>query len=283
LGSSSLEQPDYWWYRARADLLEAALQPYVGEPALVLDVGSADGPSIGWMQGRGQRVALDVNPRGLVAGVGVCASVLALPFPDETFNVVAAFDVLEHCEPEGQAITELTRVLSPGGRMLLSTPAYQWAWTDHDVWAGHYRRYTRRRLLSVAEGAGLEVLRSTYGFATVFPFFVAERVMRRVRRRPPGVRPRLTQPPRALEKVLMAAAATDRRLLRKHNLPFGSSIFVAAIKPASTTPYPQRSGGLRLSAVGSNRRHRSFRPRSARYQPCRLAATESPSRRVWWP
>ncbi|HKA68440.1 MAG TPA: class I SAM-dependent methyltransferase [Actinomycetes bacterium] len=229
--SASLEQSDYWWYRARADLLEAALQPYLGQPALVLDVGSADGPSIAWMRGRGQRIALDVNPQGLVAGTSVCASVLALPFADESFDVVGAFDVLEHCEPEKQAMTELTRVLSPGGRLLLSTPAYQWAWTDHDVWAGHYRRYTRRRLVSVVEATGLDILRSTYGFTSVFPFFVAERAMRRLRRRQPDIRPRLTHTPPAVEKVLMAGAGADRRLLRKHDLPFGSSIFIAAVKP----------------------------------------------------
>jgi|RhiMetdeSRZDD1v2_1073273.scaffolds.fasta_scaffold109567_1 SAM-dependent methyltransferase len=229
-GSSSLDQPDYWWYRARADLLKAALQPYLGEPTLVLDVGSADGPSISWMQGRGRRVALDMNPRGLTPGVSVCASVLALPFRDGAFDVVAAFDVIEHCEPEKQAMTEMTRVLAPGGTMLLSTPAYQWAWTDHDVWAGHYRRYTRRQLISVVEAAGLDVVRSTYAFTSVFPFFVAERAVRRLRRRKPDVRPRLTHTPPLVEKVLMAGTAADRRLLRKHDLPFGSSIFVAAVK-----------------------------------------------------
>jgi len=229
LGSSSLTQPNYWWYRARADLLEAALQPYLGEPALTLDVGSADGPSVAWMQG-GRRIALDVNPQGLTPGMSVCGSVLALPFADESFDVVSAFDVVEHCEPEKQAMTELTRVLAPGGRLLLSTPAYQWAWTDHDVWAGHYRRYTRQRLVSAVEAAGLEVLRSTYSFATVFPFFLVERAMRRLRRREPDVRPRLTPTPPVVEKVLMAGARVDRRLLRKHDLPFGSSIFVAAVK-----------------------------------------------------
>jgi ubiquinone/menaquinone biosynthesis C-methylase UbiE len=230
LGSSSLEQPDYWWYRARASLLEAALQPYLGEPELVLDVGSADGPSVAWMQGRGRRITLDVNPQGLVPGMSVCASALALPFADESFDVIGAFDVLEHCEPEKQAMTEFTRVLAPGGRLLLSTPAYQWAWTDHDVWAGHYRRYTRRQLVSVVAAAGLDVLRSTYGFTSVFPFFVAERAMRRLRRRQPEVRPGLTHTPPVVEKVLMAAARADRRILRRHNLPFGSSIFIAAVK-----------------------------------------------------
>ena len=58
---------------------------------------------------------------------------LALPFADDSFEVVGAFDVLEHCDPEDLALAELRRVLQPGGRLLLSIPAYDWAWSDHDV------------------------------------------------------------------------------------------------------------------------------------------------------
>lgn len=232
--SASIDQPTYWWYKARAELLRAALGPHLGQPSRVLDVGSADGPSVGWMHEHGRRFALDVDPRGLAAGTGVCASALALPFADGTFDVVGAFDVLEHCDPEEQAMAELTRVLRPGGRLLMSVPAYEWAWSDHDVWAGHYRRYTRRRLLAAVEREELRVLRCTYGFSSVFPMFVAERLMRRMRekrRGPATSRPPLTQPSRAIEKMLMSATAAEQRYLRKRSAPFGSSIFLAAEKP----------------------------------------------------
>jgi SAM-dependent methyltransferase len=231
-GSASLEQPGYWWHRARADLLQVALERFLGEPRRVLDVGSADGPSVGWMRGFGQCFAIDVVPRGLVPGLSVCGSALALPFADETFDAVAAFDVLEHCEPERHAIAELNRVLVPGGRLLMSVPAYQWAWTDHDERAGHYRRYTRPRLVAAVEAARLDVRRSTYAFSATFPFFIVERIMRRLRRQATAETARLTQVPPAIEKVLMAAASLDRRILNKHDLPFGSSIFVAAAKKA---------------------------------------------------
>ncbi len=233
-GSSSIEQPGYWWYRARADLLRAALGDFLGTPSLVLDVGSADGPSVGWMRGKHRRIAIDVDPRGLRPGEGVCASALALPFPDESFDVVAAFDVVEHCDPEAQAMDELRRVLKPGGRLLMSVPAYQWAWSDHDVRAGHYRRYTRERALAAVTGAGLVVRRSTYAFAGVFPFFVAERLARRVRRAGRPASPDqagLTHVPRGLDAVLMGLSRLECRRLRHHDLPFGSSIFLAADKP----------------------------------------------------
>ncbi len=54
-GSASIDQPDYWWYRARADLLHAALGDFATDTTRVLDVGSADGPSVPWLRGRPPR------------------------------------------------------------------------------------------------------------------------------------------------------------------------------------------------------------------------------------
>jgi SAM-dependent methyltransferase len=236
-GSPSIERPDYWWYRARSELLRVSLEDFVGEPVRLLDVGSADGPSVGWLRGAGQHVALDIDPRGLVPG-GVCGSVLDLPFSDETFEVVTAFDVVEHCEPERRALDELCRVLVPGGRVLISVPAYQWAWSDFDVENGHHRRYTRRRAVAALEGAGLVVDRATYAFTCVFPFFVAERTVRRLRdslhgrSAGPADVVGVPQVPPMVERLLMRLTRLDERLLARGDLPFGSSVFVAATKPA---------------------------------------------------
>jgi SAM-dependent methyltransferase len=229
-GSASIDQPDYWWYRARSNLLESALGEHLGSPDRLLDVGSADGPSVAWMRTTGRRVNVDVDPRGLVPGEGVCASALALPFGDGTFDVVGAFDVVEHCDPETDALAELARVVAPGGMLLLSVPAYQWAWTDHDLRAGHHRRYTRPRLRRAVEAAGIDVRRCTYGFAGVFPFFAAERLARRARRRVVGDEG-LPQVSPLLDRVFTGISQAESRVLRRRDLPFGSSVFLAGQKP----------------------------------------------------
>jgi SAM-dependent methyltransferase len=235
-GSSSLQRPGYWWHRARAGLLQEVFGPFVGQPQRVLDVGSADAPSVGWLRGDHRLVSLDLHAEGLVPGEGVCGSVTELPFAEATFDVVGAFDVVEHCEDDHRAVSELARVTLPGGRVLLSVPAYSWAWSDHDVRAGHHRRYTRRRINRVVEAAGLTVLRSTYVFCAVFPIFAAERVTRRLRDRGtagsagrdvgrlPTVSPRQ-------DRVLMGLSRLDERALHRVDLPFGSSVLVAARKP----------------------------------------------------
>ncbi|UPK74308.1 class I SAM-dependent methyltransferase [Nocardioidaceae bacterium SCSIO 66511] len=234
-GSASLDQPDYWWYRARSELLEATLADYLPDAATLLDVGSADGPSVGWMRRPDRRVvSVDLIPDGLTAGEGVCASLDALPFADGTFDGVTAFDVVEHCESEATALSELARVLVGGGRMLLSVPAYQWAWSDHDVRAGHYRRYTRSRLVDAVERAGLRVDRATYAFGAVFPMFVAERAVRNVRRRLGRAgEARLTPVSPTLDRVLMGLCRAERSVLTSRDVPFGSSVFLAATKPGA--------------------------------------------------
>ncbi|MFC7489325.1 MULTISPECIES: class I SAM-dependent methyltransferase [unclassified Knoellia] len=232
-GSPSIAQPDYWWYLARTDLLHAALSDFATDCTTVLDIGSADGPSASWLHdGTRHLASLDIDPRGLRAN-GVCGSALALPFADSGFDMVSAFDVIEHCDPEAEALAEVSRVLRPGGRFLMAVPAYQWAWTDFDVANGHFRRYTRGRATTAVEKAGFRVERATYAFTSVFPGFVAERIVRRLRDRKhtgPADVVEVPAVPRALHHVLMGLTKLDHAVLRRADLPFGSSVFVAATK-----------------------------------------------------
>ncbi len=232
-GSPSHSVPDYWWYQARSALLRTALGRYAAGAASALDLGSADGPSVAWFRETVPHTAsLDIDPRGLGHN-GICGSGLALPFADGSFDVVSAFDVIEHLEPEETALAQIHRVLRPGGVLLLSVPAYQWAWTDHDVANGHHRRYTRPRARAAVQQAGFTVERATYAFTSVFPAFVAERMVRRLRSsRHTHAADIVDVPaiPTALHHALMALSRVDDAMLRRADLPFGSSVFLAARK-----------------------------------------------------
>lgn len=225
--SASITNPTYWWYRARSDILRTVFALHV--PAgRVLDVGSADGPSVSWLDEMADRLPLDIDPTGLVPPA-VCGSLQALPFADHSFDGVAAFDVIEHMAHDGAAVREILRVLRPGGVLLATVPSYQWAWTDFDTLQAHHRRYTLRRFTTLLEREGLSTIRATYAFTATFPLFALDRLAARA-----GLRgyedPTASTLPAWLERTLLKLGAWDSQWLRRVNLPFGSSILVAARK-----------------------------------------------------
>lgn len=224
--SASLASPDYWWFEARARLMRVALLPFLPRGGTVLDVGSADGPSVEWIDEVARRVPLDINPVGVPAG-GVCASALRLPLRADSLDVVTAFDVVEHFPAELPVLSEFRRVLRPGGALLLSVPAYQWAWSSFDVNAGHHRRYTARRISAALAAAGFEVLRVTYAFAATLPLFAVDRLLARAAGQQ---RAEVGTLPGWAEALLLRGARLDERVLRRRDLPFGSSVLVAARK-----------------------------------------------------
>jgi SAM-dependent methyltransferase len=84
---------------------------------------------------------------------------------ESAFNIVCAFDVLEHINDDRQAIQDWTRWLAPNGKMMLSVPAHRSRWGSGDVWAGHYRRYDRSDIQELVASCGMEIEHfECYGF-----------------------------------------------------------------------------------------------------------------------
>lgn len=78
--------------------------------------------------------------------------------PNRRFDLIVALDVIEHVEHDVALVRELAEALSPGGRMLVSVPAWQPLFGRHDTFLRHYRRYSPSRCDAVLEEAGLRVL-----------------------------------------------------------------------------------------------------------------------------
>lgn len=84
-------------------------------------------------------------------------SVTALPFADAEFDLVCAFDIVEHVDDEAGTFDELDRVCAPGGALLLSVPLHASQWTAFDDFVGHRRRYEPERLLQILAEHGFSV------------------------------------------------------------------------------------------------------------------------------
>lgn len=79
-----------------------------------------------------------LRAHGADARVGIVSS---LPLADATFDLVAAFDIVEHVDDDDAVLAELTRVSTPGATLLLSAPLHRSRWTAFDDLVGHVRRY----------------------------------------------------------------------------------------------------------------------------------------------
>ncbi|MHB8625009.1 MAG: class I SAM-dependent methyltransferase [Aggregatilineales bacterium] len=118
-----------------------------GRPRLpILDTWFADvSPvALGKLQGRG--------------GKGVVTNAETLPFPDRSFDLVAACELIEHLEDDHRAFAELGRVTRVGGYLLLSVPLQPALWTAHDELAGHFRRYEPTVLIQALQANGFGII-----------------------------------------------------------------------------------------------------------------------------
>ena len=103
---------------------------------------------------------------------------LALPFADGEFDRVVASEVLEHIPADIQAISELVRVLRPGGTMAVTVPRWLpevicWKLSDdyHNTPGGHIRIYSDKELIAKLENAGMRLEGVAYAHALHSPYW----------------------------------------------------------------------------------------------------------------
>jgi SAM-dependent methyltransferase len=244
-----LEEDRHGWFagRTRAILkyLDAELGPQTPVQARrVLDLGGGAGNMAHHLAHYGQVIDLDPNPRPLAVaaqrGLEVCqAGGDALPFAGELFDLVALLDTLEHIRNELGVLRECARVLKPGGKLIVTVPAYMWLWSYNDEINDHQRRYTAPELRQKLALCGLRVKRLSYTNFFLFPLVAGMRLLRPTN---PGLEsPHLTKDQEVyqvemepiaepLNAILHGVGWLEAELLAATDLPFGVSVLCVAEK-----------------------------------------------------
>lgn len=169
-------------------------------------------------------------------GPVVRASIGAIPFQDQTFDVLTCFDVFQSLPNpvEHAAVREMWRLLKPGGRVILNVSALEILRGRHAALSAEVRRYTPTRLRLLLEQGGFEVERVTFVHAAVFPLILAVRLAQRWTggdHVAPGEFD-ITVPPAPINATLTALAYLESAALRVTNMPIGSSVLCLARKAA---------------------------------------------------
>jgi SAM-dependent methyltransferase len=231
-------EEEQWWYAGQRAVAAALLEPWArGRNGLrLLDAGCGTGFNLVALASLGRAAGIDLSPEAIrfcrERGVrSARASLLALPFPAATFDVVTSFDVVYHdwVPDDRAAVAEMARVLRPGGALLVRVPALEALRGAHDSEVLTRRRYTRAELERLVESCGLSVLRASYCNSLLLPLLFARRTLDRVLHREGSDVGFLPAPLERLFGFLMSIeAALVRRGL---SFPLGASVVVLAARP----------------------------------------------------
>lgn len=232
-------EENLWWFvaqrRITAALLKRHLAPASG-PRKVLDAGCGTGGQLAQLKGYGEVTSFDFEPLAVEyfakreRGRVLVASTDAVPFADNSFDLVTSFDVV--CQlpspNDQQALNELARVLKPGGILYVRTPALQGLYGGHDVTLHTRHRYTTGEMSGKLRQAGLEVLQSTYANTILFPVAATRRILAKALGSSGESDVRAVHP--VLNTALKAVFSAESLVLPKTSLPVGLSVIAVARK-----------------------------------------------------
>lgn len=222
----------HWWYVGMRRIARALVQELDLPPeAKILDAGCGVGGDLPWLREFGEPTGFDWHPIAVrYANAGALpvlrASLLAAPFPSQTFHLVTSFEVIYHqAVPDDlAALREFARLLRPGGWLLLRVPAHDWLRGAHDRQVHTRRRYRAPELREKIERTGLSIRRLTPVGAWLLPLAM----LRRLTQRDSTAASDVTAPAPWLNAVLTEALAAEAAWLRRRDLPFGLSLLALA-------------------------------------------------------
>jgi 2-polyprenyl-3-methyl-5-hydroxy-6-metoxy-1,4-benzoquinol methylase len=220
----------HWWWRFREEAVLRVLRRRFRsrEGLRMLDVGCGDGLFFSRLAEFGDVEGIEPNEELLNPQGPHRARIRVTPFDSnfrssELYSLVLMLDVLEHLDNPGEALRHAYSLLAPGGALLLTVPAFQLLWTNHDVLNQHRVRYRRGTLRPLLEQAGFAVLEERYWSQWTCPVKLAIRLSERIFRRAPAV---ARVPPAWINRALYWISSIEQQSLGAIGAPFGSTLMV---------------------------------------------------------
>jgi len=234
-------ETNHWWFAGKRTLFKRLLRERLARPNLrILDIGCGTGAaavdfsSYGWLCAvdRSRDALAFARSRGLQTVVASDAA--SLPFAEGSFDLVIAFDVIEHVDDDRGMMSELKRILRPGGAIALHVPAWPSLWSRHDEVLHHKRRYTRRGLRELIAESGFAIEHLGWASAAIFPPAVLLRTFDRIMGERSPAPPTEDEAaalyvlPRPLNAAMNAVYKAEVALAAGVGLPFGLSLAAIA-------------------------------------------------------
>jgi 2-polyprenyl-3-methyl-5-hydroxy-6-metoxy-1,4-benzoquinol methylase len=225
----------HWWWRVRERILLDRIRELLGDRAphaRILDIGCGAGLFFDALEQFGHVEGIESDPIAVEQSgrwrTRIHAGDIETFAPERPFDLVLALDVVEHVPNPEVMLSQGARFLARDGRMLITTPAFDWLWTSHDRLNHHVKRYTAGEMRDLVSAAGLTPIDTQYLFQSLILPKLIVRMRETLRPSVPSV-PKV--PPRALNRALETWFRVENDVAGW--LPFGSSVM--AVASAATT------------------------------------------------
>jgi ubiquinone/menaquinone biosynthesis C-methylase UbiE len=165
-----------WWFTVRRKILRERINHLLNKPSGIhsLNIGAATGTTSDMLTEFGEVMSVEYDAeccnftKTFLSTPLIQGSITELPFANNSYDLVCAFDVIEHVEDDNKAVAEMMRVCKPGGHIAITVPAYAFLWGKHDVINQHFRRYTKTVLMNLLHDHKGKVIYSTYFNSILF-------------------------------------------------------------------------------------------------------------------
>jgi 2-polyprenyl-3-methyl-5-hydroxy-6-metoxy-1,4-benzoquinol methylase len=231
-------QEVHFWFRARNNMIASFIRRTVREPydkKSFLEIGCGTGIVMHMLESMGfVCTGLDINKRALfyaakrVKGTLLRQSIFTYK-PSQRYDVIGAFDVLEHIKEDARFLQSCRTMLVESGTLLLTVPAGMWLWSDVDKASGHVRRYEKSVLTQKLVVAGFRVHTIRYWNSLLLPLYALWHHHSGLNKKD-VVAYHVQKLPTLLNTVFAWVFACEQRLSRLIRFPFGATLVVCAQK-----------------------------------------------------
>ena len=177
-----------FWFKSRSKLINLMIKKYFPEAKNMLEIGCGSGYVLRTIEKAYPGLSLsgsEIFSKGLsFAAKRVQKATLfqmdaqEMPFEAE-FDVIGAFDVIEHIDEDRRVLAEMRRAVRIDGGIILTVPQHKWLWSYADEYAHHKRRYTANELREILEKVGFRVIRMTSFVTLLLPIMYLSRLRNR--------------------------------------------------------------------------------------------------------